>query len=136
MRDTVMRFTSLIVCKLLNNYFSDCFNVRVPPLSTSDHDLCYFSLSLCPEHFLKKEAEVYELLVGIDVTKSTGPDEITSGMIENAAYSITPPVTAIFNQSICESKFPTEWKKTRITPVPKSHDHSFVENFCPIFSIL
>ena len=66
------------------------------------------------------------------MTKATGPDEITGRMIKNTAYSITPAVTAIFNQSICEGKFPTEWKKGHITPVPKSHDHSFVENFRPI----
>ena len=30
------------------------------------------------------------LLVGIDVTKSTGPDEITGRMIQNTAYCITP----------------------------------------------
>ena len=46
--------------------------------------------------------------------------------------NITPAVTAIFNQSICEGKFPTEWKKSRTTPVPKSYDHSVVENFRPI----
>ena len=66
------------------------------------------------------------------MTKATGPDEITGRMIKNTAYSITPAVTAIFNQSICEGKFPTVWKKGRITPVPKSHDRSFVENFRPI----
>ena len=72
------------------------------------------------------------LLVGIDVTKSTGPDEITGRMIQNIAYCITPAVTAIFHQSICEGKFPTEWKKGRITPVPKYYDRSLVENFRPI----
>ena len=34
---------------------------------------CYLSPSLCPEHLLTNESEVYELL---DVTKSAGPDEI------------------------------------------------------------
>ena len=47
----------------------------MPPLSTSD--LCYLSPSLYPEHLLTNKSEVYELLVGIDVTKSTGPDEVT-----------------------------------------------------------
>ena len=102
----------------------------MPLLSTSN--LCYVCPSLYSEHILTNESEVYELLVGIDVTKSTGPDEITGHMIQNTAYSITPAVTAIFNQSICEGKFPTEWKKSRTTPVPKSYDHSVVENFRPI----
>ena len=92
----------------------------------------HLSPSLCPEHHLTNESEVYELLVGIDVTKATGPDEITGRMIKNTAYSITPAVIAIFNQSICEGKIPTEWKKGCITPVSKSHDRSFVENFRPI----
>ena len=66
------------------------------------------------------------------MTKSTGPDKIAGRMIKNTACGITPAVTAIFNQSIGEGKFPTEWKKARITPVPKSSDHSLVENFRPI----
>ena len=78
------------------------------------------------------ESEVYELLLSIDVTKSTGLDEIAGCMIRNTACSIPPAVTAIFNQSISEGKFPTEWKKARITPVPKSNDHSLVEIFRPI----
>ena len=53
-------------------------------------------------------------------------------MIKNTACSITPAVTVVFNQSISEGKFPTEWKKANITPVPKSNDHSLVENFHPI----
>ena len=59
-------------------------------------------------------------------------------MIKNTACSITSAVTTIFNQSISEGKFPTEWKKAHNTPVPKSNDHSLVENFCaiPIVSIL
>ena len=92
--------TSIATCSqflLLNNYFSDCFNIRVPPLSSSD--LCHLSPSLCPEHLLTNESEVNGLFVGIDVTKSTGPDEITGRMIKNTAHSIAPAVTAIFNQS-------------------------------------
>ena len=102
----------------------------MPPLSSSD--LCHLSPSLCPEHLLTSESEVYELLVSIDATKSTGLDKIAGRMIKNTACSVTPVVTAIFNQSISKGKFPTEWKKARITPVPKSNDHSLVENFCPI----
>ena len=73
--DTAIATTNAEKANLLNNYFSDCFNVRVSPLSSSD--LCHLSPSLCPEHLLTNESEVYELLVGIDVTKATGPDEIT-----------------------------------------------------------
>ena len=53
-------------------------------LSTSN--LCYVCPSLCPEHILTNESEVYELLVSIDVTKSTGPDEVTGHIIQNTAY--------------------------------------------------
>ena len=104
--DTAIATTNAEKANLLNNYLSDCFNVRVPPFSSSD--LCHLGPSLCPEHLLTNESEVYELLVGIDVTKAAGPDEITGRMIKKkTAYSITPAVIAIFNQSICEGKFPT-----------------------------
>ena len=66
---------------------------------------------------------MYMYMNYIDVTKSTGIDEITGRMIKNTGFRITSAVSAILSQSISEGKFPTEWKKGHITPVPMSYDH-------------
>ena len=75
---------------------------------------------------------MYDLLVGVDVTKSTGPDNIAGRMIKSTACSITSAVTALFNQTIRQGKIPNDWKTVCITPVPKASDRTQVENYRPI----
>ena len=48
-------------------------------------------------------------------------------MIKSTACSITPAVTALFNQTIRQGKIPNDWKTARITPVPKTSDRTQVE---------
>ena len=42
----------------------------------------------------------------VDVTKSTGPDNIVGHMIKTTAWSITSAVTALFNYTIRQGKIP------------------------------
>ena len=114
----------------LNKHFSTCFNTALPQLSQIE--ILYLDPDKCPSHLLCSESEVYDQLVGVDVTKSTGPDTITGRMIKSTACSITPAVTALFNQTIRQGKIPKEWKAARITPAPKASDHTRVENYRPI----
>ena len=114
----------------LNKYFSSCFNTALPQLSRSE--FLYLDPDKCPSRLLCNESEVYNLLVGVDATKSTGPDNISGRMIMSTACSITPAVTALFNQTIRHGKIPNDWKTARITPVPKASDHTQVENYHPI----
>ena len=53
-------------------------------------------------------------------------------MLKETALSITPAVTQLFNISVRLGEIPEEWKTARVTPIPKSRDHSTPENYCPI----
>ena len=77
---------------------------------------------------------MYDLLVGVDVTKSTGPDNIAGRMIKSTACSITSAVTALFNQTIRQGKIRNDWKTAHMTPVPKASDRTQVEKYRPISS--
>ena len=114
----------------MNKHFSSCFNTALPQLSQSE--ILYLDPDKCPSHLLCNESEVYDLLVGVDVTKSTSPDNIAGRMLKSTVCSITPAVTALFNQTIRQGKIPKDWKTARITPVPKASDHTQVENYRPI----
>jgi len=78
------------------------------------------------------EDEVYELLCSLDPTKANGHDNISARMLKETALSITPAVTQLFNIFIRLGEIPEEWKTARVTPIPKSRDHSTPENYCPI----
>ena len=81
----------------LNKHFSSCFNTALPQISQCE--FLYLDPDKCPSHLLCNESEVYDLLVGVDVTKSTGPDNIAGRMIKSTACSITSAVTALIIQS-------------------------------------
>ena len=127
-------FTNAEKANCLNKYFSNCFNTALPQLSQSE--FLYLDPDKCPSNLLCNDSEVYNLLVGVDVTKSTGPDNISGRMIKSTACSITPAVTALFNQAIRQGKLPNDWKTAHITPVPKASDCTKVENYRPISILL
>ena len=51
------------------------------------------------------------LLQTIDVSKASGPDQISGRMLKAMATSIAAPVTKLFNQSILTGCFPMIWKQ-------------------------
>ena len=94
----------------MNKHFSSCFNTALPQLSQSE--FLYLDPDKCPSHLLCNESEVYDLLVGVDVTKSTGPDNIAGRMIKSTACSITSAVTALYSiKRLDKVKFQTIGKQ-------------------------
>ena len=86
----------------------------------------------CPDNLMCTEDEVHELLCSLDPTKANGHDDISTRMLKETALSITPAVTQLFNISIRLGELPDEWKIARVTPIPKSRDHSVPGNYRPI----
>ena len=112
---------------LLNSYFHSCFNKAHAPITPS------VGLHLTPDpSFLCTEEEVFDLLMSLDVSKSSGPDGISARMLKYTATSITSSVTKLFNQSIVQAQIPTRWKRSVIVPIPKSSDSSAPSNYRPI----
>ena len=79
---------------MLNNFFSSCFNTAFSPLTLiCNHDRNnHTEMSL-----LCTEDEVHDLLLTLDVTKSNGPDGISSSMLKHTADAIAPSLTKLFN---------------------------------------
>ena len=88
---------------MLNNFFADCFNTKLPPLSAMDMDSGSHE---CPENLLCTEQEVLVLLKSIDTSKASGPDKISGRMLKETAVSIAKPISMIFNLSIKTGVFP------------------------------
>ena len=99
---------------MINQFFCNCFNLSVPPLSTASEDS---GLSEhCPFYLLCSNVEVAKLLLQIP---STGPNGISAHMLRETAYSISSPPTSIFNLLIKSGIFPNDWKNSHIIPIPK-----------------
>ena len=111
--------TNLAKAKMLNDFFSSCFNSAVPPLLES--------LNECPSNHC--EEEVAALIHSLDVSKASGPDGISSRMLKGTLESIVPSLTKLFNISIRTGKFPQCWKESSIVPIPKGGDSSKPGNY-------
>ena len=114
---------------MLNNFFADCFNTKLPPLSVMDMDSGSHE---CPENLLCTEQEVLVLLKSIDTSKASGPDKISGRMLKETAVSIAKPISMIFNLSIKTGVFPNSWKLSSVVPIPKSSDNISPTNYRPI----
>ena len=114
---------------LLNTYFYECFNNESVPLASH---LPFLPLQDCPLDLLCNEAEIFDLIVGLDPNKSTGPDGISVTMLRRTVDAVVPSLTKLFNLSLTSGAFPEAWKLARIVPVPKSGDMSSPSNYRPI----
>ena len=68
---------------LLNNFFFECFNKSVPPLSP---DLPHLDPFLFPAELLCTEENILTLICSLDYTKSTGPDDISPRMLKGDSF--------------------------------------------------
>ena len=63
---------------------------------------------------------------------SSGTDQIPSKIITMAASSLVTPITKLINKCFAEGSFPTELKKSKITPIYKQKGEKTPGNFRPI----
>ena len=65
--------------------------------------------------------------------KATGPDGISARMLKETASTIAPSVTELFNLSLHQQTFPSQWKYAKVVPIPKnSESKSSPNNYRPI----
>ena len=62
------------------------------------------------------------MILNLDTSKASGPDEIPVRMITGTAPSIAPILAQIFNTFIKTGKIPSVWKAS--VPIPKGTNSS------------
>ena len=78
------------------------------------------------------EDEILSLLLNLDVTKSSGPDGISSRILKECARELAPSLTYLFNISLSTGELPDDWKKANVVPVHKSGERILAENYRPV----
>ena len=125
--------------KLIANGFNKFF-AEIPkkihknlPKSTK-HFKDYFShysnrsLFLNPTCFL----EVKKIILSLQNKSSTGLDKVTPGILKIFPDNIIACLVHIFNLSLKQGKFITEFKLAKIIPIPKKGDLTIMTNYRPI----
>lgn len=126
--DGIMLTDKLRIANALNEYFCSAFTSddgKIPRISVLDATPPISSLDI-------NEAGVLSLLLGIDVKKSPGVDEIPNAFLRRYAEWCAKYLCIIFNKSLSRAEIPHDWKHAKIIPIPKSEDHSLLSSYRPI----
>ena len=79
-----------------------------------------------------KFQQVFNQLKSLKKKKSTGLDNIPAYVLKDCASVITEPLTHIINSSLITGVFPTDWKLSKLIPIPKSKPYNIIKNYRPI----
>ncbi|MCF1459523.1 MAG: reverse transcriptase family protein, partial [Shewanella sp.] len=114
---------------MLNSYFSmqtviNDQNKHPPqlPLAT-DSVLDYIHISV---------QDVRDVLKNLDVKKACGPNHINPRFLKEGAHFLSQPLSVLFNRSLSQGYFPSQWKDGYLTPIHKKDDKSLPSNYRPI----
>ena len=78
------------------------------------------------------EEFVYKELSSLNVSKSTGLDDLPARFIRDGASVLTSPITFIINQSILTETVPSTMKQARVKPLFKKNSPLDVGNYRPV----
>ena len=74
-------------------------------------------------------AEVCELLSTLDISKATGPDNLSVVILNNCATSLSPSLTAFINASLRSVFYVSGWKQANISPIHRKGSRQEIENY-------
>ena len=115
--------------KIFNNYFvSQC---RLFESNSTLPSFEYLTNSKLVDIIISTN-EISEILIGLDVKKSHGPDKISAKMIKLCGNELALPLKIIFDNILATGVFPKQWKKANVTPIHKKNDKQDVTNYRPI----
>ena len=85
-----------------------------------------------PAEFLCRDDFILEEIFKVRNKCAPGPDSIWPCMLKETAAYLAGPLAKIINRSLTEMEFPTSWKETYISPIPKKPNDLTKKDFRPI----
>ena len=78
------------------------------------------------------EDEIKTILSKLDVNKARGSDLIGNRILKECSDALSLPLSILFNNSLDNAIFPTDWKKADVCPVFKKDNPQLISNYRPI----
>lgn len=117
---------------VINNFFVGVGD-DIEPLDKAALIELRSQLQDCPNRYIVSELAVYCALNRLKISKSTGPDMLDNRLLKYLADVLAAPVCSLINSSIRQGVVPSQWKLSRVTPIPKCSPVRNIENdFRPI----
>lgn len=79
-----------------------------------------------------EEYEVCNKLLSFKATRSTTPVDLPVKIYQEFAVELATPLCSIINASISQSKCPSDWKTSFVTPIPKTPSPQSLNDLRPI----
>ena len=117
------------MAELLADRFASVFVAEVP-VSPSPHQV--FGETM--QNIVNIVENVHDVLLGLDVNTSMGPDDIHPQVLRVCAQQLAVPLTIIFNKSLAAGLLPSLWFESVIVPLFKTKSRYDSVNYRPISS--
>ena len=86
-----------------------------------------------PDDMVVSEFEVFRALCGLNKNKASLCDSISNKLLRGLAIELAAPICALMNNTLRTGQTPTQWRMSRIVPLPKVNPPRVVEtDFRPI----
>ena len=74
------------------------------------------------ENIIITEQDVTNFLLCLDTSKAYGNDSISPKMLKEAERELSVPLCKLYNMSLQNHKYPSQWKIANVVPVFKKND--------------
>ena len=85
------------------------------------------------EYIVLNEEEVEDVLKIINPSKASGPDLINPRLLKEASSILKNPLCKLFNMSLQQAIFLSQWKRANVSPIFKNNKPNEVKNYRPNF---
>ena len=123
-------FTSPIIKEPIMNLSEDDFENHTSVVTIRNQS---FDLDFSFEQI--NSGHIAELLLNLNVKKSTGPDGLSLKLLKISAPVIAAPVAKLFNFCTYAGTWPCEWKLSDVTPAFKKDEVTSKKNYRPISAL-
>ncbi len=122
-------FSDVQKAEAMNDYFasiSNTLDINGPPTYIAKR--CQSTLGNIHVHI----QEVRDIIKSLAINKASGPDKISHKLLKLTSDSICKPLCILFNISISNNHFPSNWKLAHVMPIYKKGEKSVMSNYRPI----
>ena len=116
------------ICNILAKYFN---SVYTPASDEVMPEMNNMFVSEIGNLEITRE-DIKSRLERINVTKSSGPDNIHPYVLQKTAGVTCIPLEIIFKKSINSGECPTDWRSANVAPIHKKGDRTDPSNYRPI----
>ena len=126
-------------CKFFTNIGKNLQNVlpKLTDIAWTHHDHSNSKRKLNPQNctftFQRVSSkEIKDIMRKLNRKKAQGYDEIPTSFIKDGADILADPLASLINRCLANSRFPSAEKCSKVIPVYKSEERSFLDNYRPI----